>query len=235
MNTFTEPTWGIPQEALEPCSSFYLGGPSPFLLSGVFLRLLQYHFSHADNIEEPLLQEYIWTPSTGECIAEETTDSEGASQIIPGSRIQIRPSYSQKGPASQQPALYVKREAFSNERISFQDASLPGRNESGVYEGREYQTNIQGSHSIICTGGTGAEAELLGQEIFFRMLHYQPVIKKDFHLGSLMTTGVSEPRQRQETPKASFYTVVGLDWAYVYKWLVIPESPVIKRVAFEFR
>ena len=76
--------------------------------------------------------------------------------------------------------------------------------------------------------------DLLGEEVFYRMLHYQQVIKRDFNLGSLMTQGVSELRQKDES-STSFYTVVRLDWAYVYRWMVIPESPVVKRVAFEYK
>jgi hypothetical protein len=235
VNVFPEPTWTVPQEALEACSAFCTRGPNPFVLSGVFLRLLQYHFSSSDNIDEPLLKEYIWTPSTKGCLSEVQEGPGGSSQLIPGSRLLIRPSYTQNPDQIQQsPALFVKREPFGTERISFQDASLPSKNAKGIVDGRKHQVNISGAHSIICKGLTGAEAELLGQEVFFRMLHYQQVIKKDFALGSLMADGVSEVKQRTDEAKSSFYTVVRLSWAYVYRWLVIPESPVLKRVALEF-
>jgi hypothetical protein len=254
--TFPEPEWCITQEALEPCSSFWYGGPSPFSLSGVFLRLLQYHFSTPDNIEEPLLKEYIWTPSDKGCIstgtpeegssAEESSaegyvsrcpivDEQGTSQYIQGSRLQIRPSWSQDASQVQQsPSLYVKREPFYTERVSFQDRSLPGLNQKGIYEGTEHQVNVIGSHSIICKGKYGGEADLIAQEVFFRMLHYQQVIKKDFKLGSLMTKSVSEIRQRKDEAVSTFYAVVRMEWAYVYRWRVIPESPILKRVGFEY-
>lgn len=234
-NTFTEPEWGIPQEAIEKCSSFHTGGPSPFLLSGVFLRLLQYHFSSANNIDEHLLKGYIWTPSTGVCAETVVGGEGGSSQIIPGSRLLIRPDYSQAGPAGQLPAIYIKREAFKTNKVSLGNKELTSLSRAGLYEGETYRINITGSHTIVCAGATGAESELLGQEVFFRMLHYQQLIKKDFCLGSLQVLGVSDVKARKETAKTSFYTVVRLEWAYVYGWKVIPESAAVKRIAFEYR
>ena len=114
------------------------------------------------------------------------------------------------------------------------DRSLPGLNSKGVYEGTEQQVNIVGAHSIICQGVRGAEAELLGEEVYFRMLHYQQIIKRDFNLGSLLTQRVSELQPKDEA-NLTFYVVVRLEWAYVYRWMVIPESPIIKRAAFEYR
>jgi hypothetical protein len=258
VNTFPEPEWCIPQEALEPCSSFWYAGPSPFSLSGVFLRLLQYHFSTPDNIEEPLLKEYIWTPSDKGCISTGTPDPEGSSaeesseegyvsrcpiidengtsQYISGSRIQIKPSWSQDASQIQQsPSLLVKRETFQTERIAFHDRTLPHMNRQGIYEGTEQQVNVIGSHSIICKGKYGGEADLLAQEVFFRMLHYQQVIKRDFALGSLMAKSVAEVRQRKDEATSTFYSVVRLEWAYVYRWRVIPEAPVLKRIGFEYQ
>ena len=236
INTFPEPCWGVSQDACETGGAFAKGGPNPFILSGVFQRLLQYHFSTPDNIDEPLLKEYIWTPSSQCCKVVEDSEDDGTSQMIPPSRILIRPSWSQLGPDVQQlPTLLVKREAFRSERIAFQDASLTGRNAKGVYEGRQHLVNIVGKHSIICKGGTGAEAELLGQEVFFRMLHYQQIIKRDFQLGHLFTQGVSDVKDKKNEAKPTFYTVVSIEWAYVYLWLIIPESPIVKRIAFEYR
>ena len=254
-NCFPEPTWCVPQEALDPCSSFYYAGPSPFLLSGVFLRLLQYHFSSPDNIEETLLKGYIWTPSDKGCIGTGTPPEESSSsseetnplgecsepatatyQYTAGSKLAIKPSYSTDTASIQQvPALYVKREPFQVDTISMLDRALPGLNQHGVYEGTDHNVTVSGSHSIICRGSKGAEADLLGQEVYFRMLHYQQVIKRDFQLGKLMARSVSEVRQRTDEAQSTFYTVVRMEWAYVYRWRVIPESPIMKRVAFQYQ
>jgi len=256
-NTFPEPEWCIPQEALEPCSSFWYVGPSPFSLSGVFLRLLQYHFSDPRNIEEPLLKDYIWTPSDKGCLpsggsdeegssSEESSEEgyqsrctivgeEGTSQYVQGSRMLIKPSWSQSQEAVQQtPSLLVKREPFQSDRISMLDRSLVGRNKQGVYEGTMMQVNIMGAHTIICRGKSGGEADLLAQEIYFRFLHYQQIIKRDFQLGHFQAKSVDEIRQRTDEATTTFYTVVRLDWAYVYRWRVIPEAPILKRIGFEY-
>lgn len=257
INTYPEPEWCLPQEALEPCSSFWFVGPSPFSLSGVFLRLLQYHFSDPANIEEPLLKDYIWTPSDKGCLTSGTPDEEGssseesseegyrsrctivgdeaASQLIQGSRLSIKPSWSQSQDAVQQtPSLLVKREPFYSDRISMLDRSLAGLNQAGVYEGTEMQVNIIGAHTIICRGKSGGEADLLAQEIYFRFLHYQQIIKKDFQLGNFQAKSVDEIKPKKDDPTTTFYTVVRLDWAYVYRWRVIPEAPILKRIGFEY-
>lgn len=200
------------------------------MLSGVFQRLLQYHFSSADNIEDPLLKGYLWTPST-QCCAVSETEEEGSSYSYEPSRILIKPSWSSLGPEVQQlPTLLVKRSTFKSSRVALTDQSAIGAS-LGWRDGERHYMQIDGSHLIICKGGTGAEAELLGQEVFFRMLHFQQIIKRDFHLGRLLTQSVSEVRTRNDESKTSFYTVVNLDWSYMYNWLVIPESPIIKRVA----
>jgi len=228
-NSFPEPCWGVSQEACEQPSAFATAGPNPFMLSGVFQRLLQYHFSVADNIEEPLLKGYLWTPSTQCCAVSET--EEGSAYDYEPSRILIKPSWSSLGPEVQQlPTILIKRKSFRSESVALRNQSALGMSE-GWRPGERHHMVIRGGHNIICKGGTGAEAELLGQEVFFRMLHFQQIIKKDFHLGSLLTQSVSELRTRNDESKTSFYTVVNLDWSYMYNWLVIPESPIIKRVA----
>jgi len=230
INHFSEPVWGEPQDAIEACSALAAMGPSPAVLTGVFLRLLQYHFSTQANIENPLLKEYIWTSSTAGCV---NTEQDGV--VVPGSRILIRPSYSPRGPEVQQlPSLLVKREPVQSTRISFQDKSLVGLNQNHVFDGTQYQVNIAGAHSIICRGGTGVEADLLAEEVFFRMLHYQQIIKQDFRLGFLLAESMADVKSRDEYQRV-FYAVVRMTWAYVYRWKLIPESPIIKRVVLGYR
>ena len=226
-----EPCWGSPQEACERASAFTTAGPNPFMLTGVFQRLLQYHFSSSDNIEEPLLRGYIWTPGSACCATSET--EEGSANIYEPSRIMIKPSWSQLGPEVQQlPTLLIKREVFRSQRVSLLDQSAVGN--SSYNKGSNYQhMAVKGGHTIICKGGTGAEAELLGQEVFYRMLHFQQIIKKDFSLGSLVTQSVSELRTKNDESKTSFYTVVNLEWSYMYNWLIIPDSAIVKRIAIQ--
>lgn len=241
-NTFPEPIWTVPQDAIDRCTAFDIAGPSPFMLTGAVLRLLQYHFSDPNNIEEPLLKGYIWSPNTANCIQGQTQvqpqpSPDGAPNwtTIPESRIVIKPSWSSTSDGSQQlPGIYVKREPFRTETVSFKDQQTPSLDAQGVFKGTTMNVNILGAHSLICKGMTGAEAELLGQEVYFRMLHYQQVIKSDLKLGRLQTTGVSEAKQRLDEARSTFYTVVSLEWAYVYRWLVVQESPIVKRIAFGF-
>jgi len=114
------------------------------------------------------------------------------------------------------------------------DRSLPGLNQNRVFDGIQHQVNISGAHSIICRGGSGVEADLLGEEVFFRMLHYQQIIKQDLRLGFLLTEALSDVKSRDEFQR-TFYSIVRVSWAYVYRWKVIPETPIVKRVAFGYQ
>ena len=229
-NVFPEPVWGDPQEAIEDCSALAYTGPSPFVLTGVFIRLLQYHFFDPDNIQNPCLKDYIWTNNDSGCISIEETDTDPEGEDA--SKILIAVSYRRDhANAGQRPALFVKREPVTFDTISMQHKTLPHIDkETGVYKGTTYQVQVQGRHSIICVGLNGAEADVLGEEVMFRMLHYQPIIRDDFRLGAFKVEGLSDVKELGSDPTKAFYTVVRLHWAYVYRWAVIPETPVAKRL-----
>jgi hypothetical protein len=253
-NTYPEPKWCTPQDVNEGCSSLVATGPSPMVLTGVFIRLIQYHFSDPNNIQNENLKGYIWTNSPNGCIsnddpsAEEgsgsgasgSSDSGGMGQDdcpvpdthIDGSKMLVTVSYKRDGANVQQrPAIYIKREPVVGSRISFQNKAQASLNKDGILEGTNYQMTISGKHSIIAVGKTGAEADALGEEIYFRMLQYMPIIRDDVRLGHFLPESISEVKEIPKEASKAFYTVVSLTWAYVYRWRVIPESPTLKRLA----
>jgi hypothetical protein len=225
---YTEPVWATSQNVMNECSSLVYSGPTPFVMTGVLIKLLQYHFSDANNIDNPLLKGYIWTEA-GSC--QPGVDSNG--DPVEGSRIDIGTAYQEgAGSVQQRPALYVQREPFQTDKISFRNMALPSvMSSTGVYQGVAHQVTISGQHSIICAGKTGAEADNLGQEVYFRMLNYMPIIREDFRLGTFFVPGTSDVKSRDDEASKMYYTVVKCQWAYVYRWRVIPETPVAKRLS----
>jgi len=230
-NIFPEPTWGTPQEGLEPTSSFCRKAPTPYQITGALIRLLQYHFSDSDNIVNPLLKRYIWSNNKDGCGFGPSSEEEEATQETSGSWILILPSHSSDGSSAQQlPAVLVKREPYLSMMQGMKGQAQPGLNAGGVFEGVANNTIIEGSHSLICKGATGGQAEALAEEVFYRMLHYNQVIKKDLRLGYFYPVQVGDVKDLKNESSTSFYVVVRLQWKLNHNWRLISEAPVVKRI-----
>lgn len=219
MNVFEEPEWGTPQEAVEVCSSLVSTGPTPFLMTGIFTKLIQYHFSDTRNIINPKLHSMKWVP--GNC-----NGSDGGIYIGPGGS-------SDEDSANANPAVFVRRSnvdigAISQKNITVQGQSLV--KSPHAHAGIVHQVTIDGSHSIICKAKSVAEADALAEEVFTRMLNYMSVIRDDFRLGKFMPTQLSDVKEMANEAEKAFYAVVRLSWAYVYRWSLRQEAPKIKRM-----
>ena len=76
------------------------------------------------------------------------------------------------------------------------------------------------------------EAELLGEEVFMRMLRFAPVIRKDIGLGLLQVESLSELQSMQKGAKGHYYTVqVNIRWSHMVRWSLIADAPVLKRLS----
>ena len=100
---------------------------------------------------------------------------------------------------------------------------------NGDKQGDPHNMTIEGKHSIICKGKTVSEADSLAEEVFYRMLHFQTVIRDDFRLGSFQPVGISDVKSSDVEAEKTFYAVVTLKWAYIYRWALRLEAPVVKR------
>lgn len=228
MVSYPEPTWGVSQQAYEPCSALVATGITPFVLTGILIRLLQYHFSDERNIITDSLRRYRWKQDCNESIVGPDGTALGGMHVGPSYELTL----SQVQP---RPALYVKRETLAVARISAikGDQALPSiKTKTGVYQGAEFQKQLSGRYSIICVGSSGAEADLLGEEVFLRMLYFAPIIREDIRIGLFTVEGLSEVKELTEISDGNkaFYTVVSLFWAHVTRWAAVPETPVLKRL-----
>jgi hypothetical protein len=224
---FPEPEWPVtPQEAILSCSSVESTGPTPYIMTGIIVKLLQYQFSDPRNITNPILRNISW--SSGSC--EGTPTEDGGIETSTGN-IYIGPAYGQDNASiNANPALFVKREPMNVQQISQRNIIIPSvKNIRGPQKGTPHVVNVDGKHSIICKAKTGVEADALAEEVFFRMLNYMTVIQNDFRLGNFIPVGMSDVQEITNEPEKSFFVVVRLSWAYVYRWLLRLEAPIVKR------
>jgi hypothetical protein len=162
---------------LDQVSSICTTGHRANVLTGIVLRLLREHFSTKMELEfngenEPSadLSKYVWNDDNTK------------------TGIQIQPVWLWNPQDIQRrPALYVKRDSLKNERMALDHGWRVGtpRNENGKMietQGEAHATMIVGSHTITAVASTGAEAELLGQEVFNHMLEFGPQIRRDVKL-----------------------------------------------------
>lgn len=201
-NIFTEPVWGDPAEGLDVVTLPEKRDISPYELTGIIVRLLQYHFSSEYNIEEPLLKPYIWNSN-------DVT-----------SKILIKPAFERNPQVRGKAAIYVSREDIAADH----GGMLRGvtLHEGGtVRNDPDFGRHLTGSHVLICEGLTGAESEVIAWEAAKRMFIYSPAITKDFNLFAFDLKGLGKPTLRAEDRETGVWiTPVIIGWQKLYRWRI---------------
>lgn len=218
-NTFLEPTWTQPPELGDARKSvFELRQISPFELTGVLVRLLQYYFADADRIKNENLKSLTWTENSRT------------------SNIQIVPSFTiDRSQNFKLPLLSVTRGPITPVSIPSPLQNLPvqvflsggGMPTRELTSSTSYVRFIQGSHKVLCVATSGAEAEALCEEIFNRFLMFAPAIKSDFGLDNLDIATVAETQKVEENfPIRGYVATIDFKWQRQQGWQVINEEPV---------
>lgn len=210
-----EPVWGDSQLVEDDCSSLVSSGVTPYVLTGILIRLLRYHFADSNNISIESLRGLTWKEDCAE------------SSMHIGAGYEFTP-----GVVQQRPAIYVKREAVSSKQVGLLkgDSTVTALNQiTGLFEGSKHQKQLQGVFSLICVGTLGLEAELIGEEVYYRMLHFAPKIQDDIRVSSFRVRSLSEIKTIKNTPGQLYYTVVAIDWNLIHRWRIVPIAPVLKR------
>lgn len=209
---------------LDEYSSLCSTGHTPNVLTGALLRFLQEHFSRASNIENEALKQRVFTPQP-----DDTTEG-----LVP-TGILIEPIYKWNPQNfSQRLAVYIKRNGLRIERYGINDGLTTGlgRDADGnlkLAEGDYHVVGALGSHSVFCIGRSGAEAEVLGSEVFREICHFTPVLRRDLKLKKLAVTEVTELQQLKEYDQ-HFAVAVVVAWGYFEKWRLVPEAPWLKGI-----
>ena len=214
----TEP--GPTYIGLDPTSSICTTGLKNLYITGILLRIIQNHFGRPENLTFNALKARIWKPETEDSTCENTTAKDSGIQIE--SHTLWDPQDVQK-----RPGIFVKRNRVSTKRLGLDDGwTLAPAN-------GDYKTKmIVGSHTAFCVAGTGAETELVGQEVFDELLEFSPLIRKDFQFHRFTVSEITEVNKLEESDEHYVVAVVAA-WAHSQDWRIKEDAPWLKTLSID--
>jgi hypothetical protein len=228
---------GIPitKIGLDETSSLCTTGFHPNLLTGFFVRSLRDHFSDPDNLEFGGRNEFRIVDGQREVVEElqNYVWSEG-----PNTKILIDPVWKYNRENIQaRPGLLVRRDPFSRQSLVLGDGYTvrPKRDADGNVErvqGRYQTCAIVGSHTIFCIGGSGAEAELLGAEVFNHFSYFGQLFREELHMHEFAAKSVEAVAYLEEFDDHYVVPVV-VSYGYMAAWRVEREAPWLKSIAID--
>jgi hypothetical protein len=177
-------------------------------VTGAVCRLLATHFSQANNIQTPLLKQYVYN------------DDATKTNIL------IQPHYKFLTAITQmRPALIVKRGTVSSERIAIDDGYI-----ESMKSGMSKNVFLNGTHTIFCISGQGGSTELLGAEVFQVLLEFAPIIQEDFELMKFDITSISEVSKLEEFDQ-HFVVTITITWVKQNVWSIRGDGPWLQDLA----
>ena len=208
-----------------PSALCTLGRP-PLVMTGAILWILRRHFSTANWIKDEDLKAYIWN--------NDTTRSKIAIESV------VKWNQQPTQTVQQRPAIYVKRNTYGRVKLGIGDQYQLGRNVgvdkaggigNNVFDaGTQFGVAIAGSHTVFCVGGTGAEAETVGTEVFFEMLEFTPIIRRDLGLNKFQVMEMGGIAKIEESHE-HWVVPVTVTYAFNHDWTLFKDAPVIKSVS----
>lgn len=208
------------------------------VLGGIFLQWMRNHFSDVSNLEyngenefandeltQPLseLQDYIWAPNNKD---DEPVDT----KIL----IQMVWDYDPQN-IQQRPGIFVKRNKQQAQKIAINNGFTSGsiKNPDGSIKRVPGEFNTQlilGSHTLFCVGNSGAQAELIGAEVFNELLAFGPMMRDQLKLQSLQIEGIEEVALLDEFDE-HFVVPIVVTYAYARSWRVDLVAPFLKTLS----
>jgi hypothetical protein len=204
-------------------------------LTGVFVQMLRHHFADASRLEyngensftseehDQTMRElegYVWLPDRGSTKI----------QIDSVFRLNLED-------IERRPALYVKRNELSTKKMSIGHGMSTGarKNADGSLkriDGEYHSILILGSHTTFAVGRSGAEAELLGQEVFELMLQFGPLLRSELHFQSFETVQCGEVSVLEEST-THFAVPIVVAYAFPRSWRLEKVAPFLKTVVVD--
>ena len=201
------------QSADEEVSSLCSSGLPPLILTGIFLQMLRQHFADPDEIEHPSLKDNIWTP-----------DSKTSKIVItPGYSLNIQELMGR-------PAITIRRQPVSTRILGMNNRLQGGHIDPDGAE--SYETMHASGHILFAIARKGAEAEVLGAEVWRHFMHFQPVIRKDLNLARFQVMELSEVGRVEESAE-HWATAVSIFTGYYERWQLIQEAPILKVLSID--
>lgn len=209
----------------EPSALCTIGRP-PLVMTGALLWILRRHFANTEYIQDENLKQYVWnkTPTESQIMIEAVTKWPGA----PTQTLQLRP------------AIYVKRNTYGRVKLGIGDKYMPGGkpvvdnlnqlSDNAIDSGSQFEVIIAGSHTVFCLGGTGAEAEAVGTEVFFELMEFTPLIRRDLDLNKFQVMDMGGVSKLEES-KEHWAVPVVITYAFNHKWTLKQNAPKLKGVS----
>lgn len=252
---YPEPEWGQCQPVEEACSSLVTTGITPYILKGIVIQLLRFHFGDCDNIINPALKGFMWCGDGAE-LPQCGTDggAGGIGACATGPIIEPLPGEEPKYPApvgegctifiggsgdldlgqvGQRPGLFVHLGSTANKRVTaLKGSSYPAAKNTvtGMVDGSKHANEQRGYINILVLSVDQTSCELLAEEIFYRMIQFSPVIQDDFRISRFSCTNLKESVKLSAGEQTTAWqSVVRIDWAMIYTWALKQEAPLLKR------
>jgi hypothetical protein len=134
------------------------------------------------------------------------------------------------------PGLYVKRNGLQPKKLAidhgFSGVTKDSQGKLLRVEGNYHSILVQGSHTLFAVVQAGAEAELLGQEVFELMLQFGPLLRSEMHFQSFETVECGEVSVLEEATTHSAVPIV-VGYAYPRSWRIEKVAPWLKAVVVD--
>jgi hypothetical protein len=166
------------------------------------------------------LEGYVWRPDNRE------------------TRIQIQDVWKLNlQDVDRRPGLYVKRNALRPRKLAINHGMGNGARTDRQgnlirIDGKPHTVTILGSHTIFCVGRAGAEAEVLGQEVFELLLQFGPLLRQELKFQSFEMVECGEVSTLEES-NTHYAVPVVVGYAFARSWIIEKVAPWLKVIAVE--
>jgi hypothetical protein len=192
-------------------------GPRPLVVTGWLKLWLQGHFADAANIEgqpnDPPatgLTRNLWHPD------DKTT------RLAIESASHWKPELTEH-----RPGIMIKRNPWKRMRLGIDDRMMfhlaPDAQD-------RYANWWQGSHTLFCIAGDGAETEKLAAEVFRELNEFGPIVRKILDLKKFEVAEVGELFKLKTTARENFVVPISTSYVYEESWKVVQEAPLFTRL-----
>lgn len=215
------PAGSEPENKVDTVSALCSYGMRPHVMTGLLRQLLMGHFADPEHIEDGKVRQQIkdlnlWRPDEGDL-------GLNAGGILIESITRWLPNSTDK-----RPSIIIKRNAWQ-----WSKAVIGDKAERNLYTGKEsYFGFWQGSHTIYCMAGTGAETEFLATEVVKFLILFSPLIRTQMELKKFYVSEVGGVGEVQEVVQG-YAVPVTVTYVAEENWSIQPYVPRLKRIVFK--
>lgn len=215
------PAGSEPENKVDTVSALCSYGMRPHVMTGLLRQLLMGHFADPEHIEDGKVRQQIkdlnrWRPDEGDL-------GLNAGGILIESITRWLPSSTDK-----RPSIIIKRNAWQ-----WSKAAIGDKAERNLYTGKEsYFGFWQGTHTIYCMAGNGAETEFLATEVVKFLILFSPLIRAQMELKKFYVSEVGGVGEVQEVVQG-YAVPVTVTYVAEENWSIQPYVPRLKRIVFK--